>query len=82
MKVKELIGKLRELDGEREIYYWDWEYWFTEIEEVRDEAKVKYTFSGYNELWNPVLEWGLNDYNRAKKDGYRIISKNDIYCIY
>jgi hypothetical protein len=42
MKVKELIGKLKELDGDREIYMWDYDYWRLREINIRIDAKVKY----------------------------------------
>ena len=43
MKVKELIEKLKELDGEREICLWDCEYSeFQDIDRIEEEAKVRY----------------------------------------
>jgi hypothetical protein len=42
MKVKELIEKLSELDGDREIYVWDYDYWGLREINIRIDAKVKY----------------------------------------
>lgn len=43
MKVKELIEKLSELDGEREICLLDYEYSeFQDIDRIEEEAKVRY----------------------------------------
>jgi hypothetical protein len=42
MKVKELIEKLKELDGDREIYVWDYDYWGLREINIRIDAKVKY----------------------------------------
>lgn len=82
MKVKELIEKLNELDGEREIYFF-WEYGFEEITEIEEDAIVKYKLKGYNELWPDYLIGNLRDYERimSGEDNDELISKEDIYLI-
>jgi hypothetical protein len=82
MKVKELIEKLKELDGEREIYY-RWEYEIEEIDEINEDAIVKYKQKGYNEFWPDYLIGDLRDYERIKsgEDNDELISKEDIYRI-
>jgi hypothetical protein len=42
MKVKELIGKLKELDGDKEIYMWDYDYWDLRGINIKADAKVRY----------------------------------------
>lgn len=82
MTVKELIEKLSELDGEREIRF-SWEYWFEEITKIEEDAIVKYKLRGYNELWPDYLIGNLRDYERimSGEDNDELISKEDIYLI-
>lgn len=81
MKVKELIGKLEELDGEREVYMWDYDYWRLREINIEADAKVRYRLKWYNEVGNDINEWDLSDYEHAEELGYEIISKEDIYVI-
>ena len=81
MKVKELIKILNGLDGERRVMFNDGEYGYLDIDEVIDEMVVEYTMWGYNEMGNQVFTWHSFDYNHAKEDGYKILSKEDIYLI-
>ena len=82
MKVKELIEKLKELDGEREIYF-SWVYGFEEITEIEEDAIIKYKLKGYDELWPDYLIGNLRDYERIMRweDNDELISKEDIYLI-
>lgn len=81
MKVKELIEKLSELDGDREIYVWDYDYWRLREINIEADAKVRYRLKWYNESGNDIMEWDLKDYENAEDMGYEIISKEDIYII-
>lgn len=81
MKVKELIGKLKELDGNKEIYMWDYDYWNLREINIKADAKVRYRLKWYNEMGNDIMEWDLSDYETAEDMGYEIISKEDIYVI-
>ena len=81
MKVKELIEKLKELDGGREIYMWDYDYWKLREINIKADAKVRYRLKWYNENGNDIMEWDLDDYESAEDMGYEIISKEDIYVI-
>lgn len=42
MKVKELIEKLKELEQDRDIYFWDYDYWELRKIDIKADAKVKY----------------------------------------
>ena len=42
MKVKELIEKLNELDGDKEIYMWDYDYWNLREINIKADAEVRY----------------------------------------
>lgn len=81
MKVKELIEKLKGLDGERRIFMWDYDYWDLRDINIREDAKVKFKLKWYNEMGNDIMEGDLSDYEHAEELGYDIISKEDIYLI-
>lgn len=81
MKVKELIEKLNELDGDKEIYMWDYDYWKLREINIKADAKVIYRLKWYNERGNDIMEWDLRDCETAEDMGYEIISKEDIYVI-
>lgn len=81
MKVKELIEKLKELDGERRITFNDAEYGYWDIDEVIEEVEIEYTEGGYNECGNQVFKWHLFDYDLAEERGYKILNKEDIYVL-
>ena len=81
MKVKELIEKLNELDGDKEIYMWDYDYWNLREINIKADAEVRYRLKWYNEMGNEIMEWDLDDYETAEDMGYEIISKEDIYVI-
>lgn len=81
MKVKELIEKLKELEQDRDIYFWDYDYWELREIDIKADAKVKYKLKWYNEMGNDIMEWDLDDYKKAEEWGYDIISKEDIYLI-
>lgn len=81
MTVKELIKKLNELEQDRKIFMWDYDYWDLREINIKADAKVRYKLKWYNEMGNGIMEWDLRDYESAEDMGYDIISKEDIYLI-
>ena len=80
MTVKELIEKLNELDGDREIRYMDREDGQVEIREIKEDAVVIYNRPKYWEYTE--YEWDLRYYENADKVDANILSKRDIYVIW
>ena len=79
MTVKELIEKLKELNGDMEIRYMDSEYGDVKIDEIREELLITYNRPKY---WDyGEYEWDLYDYEHRDELDYNILSKREIYVL-
>ena len=85
MTVKELIEKLKELDGDREIYFQDSEYWYSlPIKEIEENCIFRYKIG---RDWDNFKRWEIFDwewydkYEREKKGSDGIVEYKDTYII-
>ena len=85
MTVKELIEKLNKLDGDREIYFQDSEYWDSlPIKEIEENCifKFKVGRDGSNFKRWEIFYWEWYDrYEREKKESDGIVEYKDTYLI-
>ena len=85
MKVKELIEKLKELDGDREIYFQDSEYWYSiGISKIEENCIFKFKIwrDGSNFKRWEIFSWEWYDkYEREKKESDWIVEYKDTYLI-
>lgn len=85
MTVKELIEKLKELDGNREIYFQDLESWYSmRINKIEENClfKFKVWYDGRDFKRWEIFSWEwFHSYEREKKESDGIVEYKDTYII-